>query len=170
MPGLVLAGRAVTKIRVVRGIRVIMDSDLAEIYGVTTGALNQAIKRNRARFPPDFAFQMAKSDRVNLKSQFVISSSAHGGRRTQPLLFTEHGAIMAASVLNSRRAVEMSIYVVRAFIKLREAAATQIGMLAQLKDLERTVGRHDRELKEVIVAVQQLLAPVARPRRTVGFR
>jgi len=105
-----------SRILAIRGENVMLDSDLARVYGVTTKALNQAVKRNEERFPEDFAFQLTPEEIGNLKSQFVTSSSGHGGRRKPPWVFTEHGAIMAATVLNSPSAVEMSVFVVRAFI------------------------------------------------------
>src|SRR5229473_966523 len=108
----------------IRGQRVMLDSDLAAIYGVETKALNHAVKRNRDRFPKDFMFQISSNEWKNLKYQIGTSSSGHGGRRRPPYAFTEHGAIMAANVLNSRRAVQMSVYVVRAFVKLRTILGT----------------------------------------------
>ncbi len=103
----------------VRGQRIILDADLARVYGVPTKALNQAMKRNRGRFPLDFCFRLTPAESANLRSQFVTSRAHWGGRRTHPLAFTEHGAVMAASVLNSARAVQMSVFVVRAFLRLR---------------------------------------------------
>jgi len=108
----------------IRGERVILDSDLARIYGVSTTRLNEQVKRNRQRFPEDFAFRLNKEELANLMSQFAISSPQPGGRRRPPLVFTEHGAIMAANVLNSKEAARMSVFVVRAFVKLRAVLAT----------------------------------------------
>ena len=125
------------RIRSLRGLQVLLDSDLAEIYGVPTKVFNQAIKRNEARFPLDFRFQVSSAEFVNLKSQFVTSSWEHGGRRKLPWAFTEHGAIMAASVLSSPRAVEMSVFVVRAFVHLRDFARTHAELAKQLATLER---------------------------------
>ena len=110
------------RIRAVRGVQIILDADLAEVYGAPTRALNQEVRRNRARFPEDFAFQLAQEEMVNLRSQIVISSSGHGGRRHSAWAFTEHGAIMAASVLSTSQAVEMSVFVVRAFVRLKDLA------------------------------------------------
>ena len=104
----------------VRGHRVIVDSDLAKIHGIQTFRLNEAVKRNRNRFPGDFLFQLKKKEYKALTSQFAISNKGRGGRRTLPYAFTEHGAVMAANILNSERAVQMSIFVVRAFVKMRE--------------------------------------------------
>ncbi|HEV7239493.1 MAG TPA: ORF6N domain-containing protein [Thermoanaerobaculia bacterium] len=120
----------------IRDERVILDRDLAELYGVPTKILNQAVKRNEERFPDDFAFRLTDAEIANLKSQFVTSSSGHGGVRKPPLAFTEHGAIMAATILNSPRAVEMSIFVVRAFIRIRELADQHSEIAKRLTALE----------------------------------
>src|SRR5687767_168242 len=125
----------------IRGERVILDSDLAAIYGVETKALNRAVKRNLERFPFDFVFQLTKKEVGALRHQFGTSSS-HGGRRYLPYAFTEHGAIMAANVLNSKQAVEMSVFVVRAFVKLRDTLATHKELAEKLSELERKVGTH----------------------------
>src|SRR5262249_24694309 len=107
-------------IHTIRGMRVMLDGDLAKIYGVATFRFNQAIKRNRHRFPPDFMFQLTREEFDSLKSQFVMSKTGRGGRRTLPYAFTEHGALQAANVLRSQCAVEMSVFVIRAFVKMRE--------------------------------------------------
>ena len=146
-----------------------LDEDLARLYGVTTGRLNQAVKRNGLRFPKDFAFQLSDGECRILRSQFVISSGGHGGRRTRPWAFTEHGALMAATVLNSARAIEMSLFVVRAFLQLRDLAASHRAFAAKLADLERKVGRHDEELKTIISALRKLIAPPLKQRRAIGF-
>ena len=158
-----LAGR----ILVVRGQRVLMDSDLAELYGVETRILNQAIKRNLDRFPVDFMFQLDQEEFTNLKSQIVISS--WGGRRALPLVFTEHGAIMAASVLNSPRAIEMSVYVVRAFVQLRAVLVDHKALADKLAALERRVSGHDNSLAEVIGALRALMAQPRPAQRPIGF-
>src|SRR5438132_12237065 len=124
-----------TKICFIRGQRVMLDSDLAKIYGVTTKRLNQQLRRNRRRFPADFAFQLTKEEFDNLRSQFATSSDCYGGRRYQPFAFTEHGAIMLASVLNSQRAVEMSLFVVRAFVQMREMLMSNRQLAAKLDEL-----------------------------------
>jgi phage regulator Rha-like protein len=123
-------------IRIIRGRRVILDSDLALVYGVPTKQLNQAVKRNPDRFPDDFAFQLVNQEVAILRSQ-IATSSSHGGRRYLPFAFTEHGAIMAASVLNSPRAVQMSVFVVRAFVKMREVLAQNVQLAEKLAELER---------------------------------
>ncbi len=128
-----------TRIQSLRGLQVLLDSDLAAIYGVTTAALNQAARRNEARFPADFRFQLIPAEAARLKSQSVTSNPGRGGRRKRPWAFTEHGAIMAASVLSSPRAVEMSVFVVRAFVHLRDFARTHAELGKQLASLERRV-------------------------------
>jgi hypothetical protein len=126
----------------VRGLRVLMDAELAAMYGVPTMRFNEAVRRNQARFPADFSFQLTEQEVANLISQSAISSlkrGTHGGRRKPPWVFTEHGAIMAAMVLNSARAVQMSVYVVRVFVKLREVLASNTTLARRLETLERSV-------------------------------
>ena len=131
------------KIHTVRGVRVMLDADLAALYSVTTKQLNQAVRRNAGRFPGDFAFHLKREELAALRSQSVTSKIGRGGRRYVPRAFTEHGAIMAATVLNSPRAVQMSIFVVRAFLRLREWVVGQAELAARLAELERRVGAHD---------------------------
>ena len=167
-----------SRIRTVRGHKVILDSDLAEVYAVTTKALNQAVRRNLERFPEDFVFQLQKNEfdslalqnaTANLRSQIVTSRFQHGGRRKLPYAFTEHGAIMAANVLKSKRAVQMSVFVVRAFVRLREVAITQRELAEKLKELELRVGNHDTDISAIIDAIRQLMTPPDPPKRRLGF-
>jgi len=158
-----LAGRIV----VIRGQRVLLDSDLAELYEVETRAFNQAVKRNLSRFPADFMFQLTQEEFANLTSQTVTSS--WGGRRKLPLAFTEHGAIMAASVLNSDRAVQMSVYVVRAFVQLRAVLLDHKALADKLANLERRVSHHDNSLAEVIEAIRALMVQPKPASRPIGF-
>lgn len=158
-----LAGRIV----VIRGQRVLLDADLAALYEVETRRLNEQIKRNMGRFPVDFMFQLTAQEFENLKSQFATSS--WGGRRKLPLAFTEHGAIMAASVLNSDRAVEMSVYVVRAFVQLRAVLLDHKALADKLSALERRVSHHDNSLAEVIDAIRALMAQPKPANRPIGF-
>lgn len=149
----------------IRGHRVILSSDLAEAYGVEARVLNQAVNRNAERFPPDFAFRLTREEAVEVqrsRSRTVIMKRGQN-MKYLPLAFTEHGAIMAASVLNSPRAVQMSIFVVRAFLKLRELAAGQTELTARLTEIERRVGEHDQELQAVIQALRELLQPTDEP-------
>ncbi len=157
------------RIVTLRSVKVVVDDDLARLYGVTTKRLNQAVKRNRLRFPMDFAFQLTSGECGILKSQFVTSSAGHGGRRKRPWAFTEHGAIMAASVLRTPRAIDMSIFVVRAFIQLRDVAAPHRELAAKLGELERRVSGHDDELEEILRALRRLIQSPRRPQRAIGF-
>ncbi len=158
------------RILVVRGRQIILDTALAAAYGVTTGALNQAVKRNAQRFPEDFAFRLMADELATLRSQIVTSNAGRGGARYLPLAFTEHGAIMAASVLNSSRAIEMSVFVVRAFVRLRDLARTNAEIGKHLALLERRVTAHDGALKEVFSTIRGLLQPARLPRKPIGFR
>jgi hypothetical protein len=159
-------------IRVVRGHKVLLDADLAAMYGVPVKALNQAAKRNSDRFPADFRFQLTADEAERLRSQNVTLDGDRRGqhRKYLPWAFTEHGALMAASVLNSARAVQMSIYVVRAFLRLREWAAGHAELASKLADLERRVAGHDEDLKAIVGALRQLTEPPLAARRKIGFR
>jgi hypothetical protein len=169
--GLVPEKRILKTIMVVRGEKVILDSDLAELYGVVTRRLNEQVRRNIDKFPEDFMFQLTKEEFENLKSQFATSSSGWGGRRKLPLVFTEHGALQAANVLNSERANKMSVFIVRAFVRLREMALTNEKLSQKMDELEKRVSDHDDILIDLIRKIRKLIdAP--RPRdekRTIGF-
>jgi ORF6N domain len=156
-------------IHLIRRQRVMLDSDLAAIYGVTTKRLNEQLRRNRSRFPSDFAFQLSAEEFTNLKSQ-IATSSFHGGRRYRPWVFTEHGALMLASVLNSEIAVQASVRVVRAFVRLREMVAANAQLAAELEKLERRFDSHDQAIANLFAALKQLLEPSEPPkRREIGF-
>ena len=156
-------------IHLIRGQRVMLDADLAMIYGVTTKRLNEQLKRNRLRFPPDFAFQLTVQEFRNLKSR-IATSSSHVGKRKLPLVFTEHGALMLASVLNSEIAVQASVRVVRAFVRLREMVAANAQLAAKLQELERRLDSHDEGIAYLFAALKQLLEPSEPPkRREIGF-
>ena len=159
-----------SRIVILRHQKVILDADLAELYGVPVKRLNEQVKRNQDRFPSDFMFQLTVKEREILRSQFATSSQNHGGRRYPPRAYTEHGAIMAATVLNSKRAVQMSVFVVRAFVRLREMLATNRQLAAKLDQLERHVDRHDTTIQELIEAIRELMAPEPPTRRKIGFR
>jgi hypothetical protein len=158
------------RILILRGVRVILDSELAELYGVQVKRLNEQVKRNAARFPQDFTFQLSPSEDKNLRSQFATSRSGHGGRRHLPYAFTEHGAIMAATVLSTKRAIEMSVFVVRAFVRLRDMLATNGKVAGKLAELERRLKGHDASIQAIIAAIHELMAPEPRKRRRIGFR
>jgi len=158
------------RILLVRGQRVMLDVDLAVLYGSRTKALNQAVKRNRNRFPADFMFQLTAEEK-----QEVVTICDHLARLkfspALPYAFTEHGAIMAASVLNTPRAIEMSVYVVRTFSKLREMLATHKDLAHKLAELERRVVGHDEAIRSLVAAIRELMTPPAeKPRGRIGFR
>ena len=153
-------------IRVIRGQRVILDVDLARVYGVPTRQLNQAIKRNLDRFPDDFAFQLEPQEVAALRSQIVISNEGRGGRRYLPYAFTEHGALMLANVLNSERAAQTSVQVVRAFVRLRQMLTSNAELARKLAALEN---KYDAQFKVVFDAIRQLMSPPAKPKREIGF-
>jgi hypothetical protein len=156
-----------------RGQRVILDADLAVLYGVTTKRLNEQVKRNAARFPDDFLFRLTAGEAAVLRSQFATSKTpgtdGHGGTRYQPFAFTEHGAIMAATVLNSPRAVEMSVYVVRAFVQLRELRASNAELARKLNELECKLEHHDEAITAILSAIRELMNPPAPTRSGIGF-
>jgi len=155
----------------IRGQRVMLDSDLAELYGVPTWRLNEQVKRNRERFPEDFMFELTSEEWQSLRSQNAISKVRRGGRRYAPNVFTEHGAIMAASVLNSPTAVNVSILIVRAFVRLREMALTRKDFEKRLEELERRFLDHDVQFHVVFQALQELMKPKSPERRKkIGFR
>lgn len=154
----------------VRGMKVILDGDLASIYGVTTARLNQQVRRNADRFPEDFVFQLTKGEFDSLMLQNATSNEGRGGRRKPPLVFTEHGAIMAANVLKTKRAVQMSVFVVRAFVRLRELTLAHRDLAEKLKELEQTVGKHDADIRTIVKAIRELMKPPAKPVRQIGFR
>jgi hypothetical protein len=156
-------------ILVIRGQKVILDESLAALYGVTTKRLNEQLKRNVGRFPPDFMFRLTEDEHANLRSRFATSSEGWGGRRYPPLVFTEHGAIMAASVLHSPRAIEMSVLVVRAFVKLRALMAAHRQQGIKLDELEKKLSTHDRQIVVLFDAIRGLMAPTMKPKRRIGF-
>ncbi len=155
--------------QLIRGRRVMLDSHLAAIYGTSTMRLNERFKRNRKRFPDDFAFVLTREEFTNLISQNAISRS-HGGRRTLPIAFTEHGAIMLASVLNSDIAVQASVRIVRAFVRLREMVAANAQLASRLEELERRLDSHDEAIIDLFAALRRLLEPAEpQKKREIGF-
>jgi hypothetical protein len=156
-------------ILIFRGHKELLDAELASLYGVSTARLNQQVRRNLERFPEDFMFQLSTTEYAALMLQNATSKSGRGGRRKLPLVFTEHGAIMAATVLNSPRAVEMGVYVVRAFIKLREALASNKELTRKLDQLERKLQTHDQAIVGILNAIRELMNPPEPKRRGIGF-
>ncbi len=162
-------GDITRSITILRGHRVILDADLAAIYGVPTGRLNEAVKRNAERFPEDFMFRLSAAEHAALISQFATSKPGRGGRRKLPWAFTEHGAIQAANVLNSPRAIAMGVYVVRAFVRLRELLASNSALARKLDELERKYKHHDEAITAILSAIRELTNPPAQKRRGIGF-
>lgn len=162
-----------SKILTIKGQRVILDCDLAHLYGVSTARLNEQVTRNLRRFPNDFMFQMSLQELKNLMSQNAISSSQHGGRRKPPRLFTEYGAVMAANVLNSNIAIDASIMIVRVFVRLKEIAQEHTELKKRLQMLEQRVARgfteHAEELQEIRFLLAKLEQPPESKKRRIGF-
>lgn len=158
------------KIYVIRGSKMMLDSDLADLYEVPTKALNQAVRRNLDRFPVDFMIQLTAEEDASLRSQIVTSSGGHGGRRYMPYAFTEHGVAMLSSVLSSRRAIQLNILIVRAFVRLREYLATHTDLAQKLKDVERTQHEHGAHIQQIYRYIESLSEPAPQPsKRRIGF-
>jgi hypothetical protein len=185
---IVPALRIAQSICLLRGQKVILDFDLAALYGVATKVLNQAVKRNRERFPADFMFQLTAEETSNLRSQFVTSRSQPVGNQSiamnrsqfvtlkrgqnikyRPYAFTEEGVAMLSSVLNSARAINVNIAIMRAFVRLREALETNRELARKFAELEKRVGKHDAKIDAILDAIRQLMAPPEEPRREIGF-
>jgi len=154
-----------------------LDSDLARLYGVPTGRLNEQVRRNASRFPGDFMFQLTAQETAHLKSQFATSSSEWGGRRKLPLVFTQEGVAMLSGVLRSERAVQVNIAIMRAFVRLREVLATHTELAKRLEHAERrlaghdaALGKHAAEIRAVFEAIRQLIEPSKRHRPKIGFK
>ena len=158
------------KIYLIRSQKVMLDSDLAELYGVKTFNLNKAVKRNIDRFPQDFMFQLTKEEADSLRFQTGMSKSeGRGGRRYLPYVFTEQGVAMLSSVLRSERAIHVNIAIMRVFVKLREFLSTHKELAHKLAELERKIERHDEEIKAIFDAIRQLMTPPQKPKRKIGF-
>jgi hypothetical protein len=160
------------RIYLIRGYRVMVDTDLAGLYDVSTIRLNEQVRRNRTRFPQDFMFQLSQEEAQSLRSQFAISKIGRGGRRYLPYVFTEHGVAMLSSVLKSQRAVEMGIAIVRAFIKLREMLATHKDLAYKMEELEREQKNHGENLVLINLVLKKLMKPKEaelKPANPIGF-
>lgn len=170
-------------ILLIRGQKVILDQDLAAFYGVETKRLNEQVRRNIDRFPSDFMFQLTWDEVIGMRSQIATLNASGQGSRSQtatlkrgsnvkyaPNAFTEHGAIMVAAVLNSPRAVEMSVYVVRAFVRMRQFIASQKALAAKFAELERKLTTHDKQIQSIVDAIRELMVPVSPKGRLIGFR
>ena len=164
------------RILFVRGQRVMLDSDLAKLYGVPTKRLNEQVRRNTPRFPNDFMFRLTAEEAVNLMSHFATSSLGWGGHRKLPLVFTQEGVAMLSGILRSERAIQVNIAIMRAFVRLREVLSTHSELAKRLEqaesrlaDHDAVLGQHADEIRAVFEAIRQLIQPPARPRRRIGF-
>ncbi len=158
----------VNKIYLIRGMKVMLDRDLAELYGVETKVLKQAVKRNTERFPEDFMFELDLEEHKNLRSQIVTSS--WGGDRYSPMAFTEQGVAMLSSVLNSKQAIEVNIRIIRIFTKMREILSTHKDILSKLDQLEKKVNKNDEDIQLIFRALKQLLNSPTPSRKRIGFK
>lgn len=167
----VVAAPAIEKrIFVVRDRQVMLDEDLADLYGVETKRLVEQVKRNLERFPEDFMFQLRKDEATALRSQIATSNTGRGGRRYAPYVFTEQGVAMLSSVLRSKTAIAVNIEIMRAFVELRRVAGSFQELQKRLDQIERGIGEHDEQLEQIFGALRQLIAPPSQPKRPVGFR
>jgi hypothetical protein len=160
----------VSKIYVIRNHKVMLDFDLAGLYHVETGRLNEQVKRNASRFPEDFMFQLTSEEWETLRSQFAISKKGRGGRRYLPFAFSEHGVLMLSSVLNSERAILVNIQIMRVYTKLKGMLLTHKDILLKLEKLEQKTGMHDENFKIVFDYLKELLNPKTEPIRKIGFK
>jgi hypothetical protein len=158
------------RIFVVRGRQVMLDEDLASLYGVETKRVVEQVKRNLERFPEDFMFQLRQDEAAALRSQIATSNVGRGGRRYAPYVFTEQGVAMLSSVLRSKTAIAVNIEIMRAFVELRRVANSYAAIDKRLEQIERGMGEHDEQLEQVFGALRQLIAPPSQPKRPVGFR
>lgn len=158
------------RITVLRRQRVILDEELALLYGISTKRLNEQVRRNLDRFPEDFMFQVTKTEDQVLRSQFATSKNSRGGRRYLPYVFTESGALQAASVVNSPRAIQVGIYVHRAFVQLRDLLATHKNLARELNNLEKRVAGHDKDIQAIVEAIRKLLHSAEPSKPRIGFR
>ena len=158
------------KIYIIKGLKVMIDRDLAELYAVETKVLKQGVRRNINRFPPDFMFEMSEKEFANWRSHFVTSKEDRLGLRYAPFCFTEQGVTMLSCILKSERAIAVNIQIIRIFTKLREMIVTHKDILLQLEKLERKVTAHDEDIKLIFAALKELLNPPIEPRPRIGFR
>jgi len=153
----------------IRGEKVLLDRDLAELYGVETRVLKQGVRRNIKRFPGDFMFELTKQEFEDWRSQFVTSKGDRMGLRYRPMAFTEQGVAMLSSVLNSPNAIQVNIAIMRAFVKLRQALSTHKELAVKFSELERKIEKHDESIEAIFEAIRQLMTPPERPRKRIGF-
>ena len=166
--GVIVPEMVEKRIFLVRGHKVMLDADLAQMYGVPTKSLNLAVKRNALRFPEDFMFQLTQAEAQSLRLQFETSS--WGGRRYMPYAFTEQGVSMLSSVLNSKRAIQVNIAIMRTFVKIRQMLSAHKELAGKVKDLERKIQSHDHKIEAIFEAIHELMDPPKKPRRAIGFQ
>jgi phage regulator Rha-like protein len=166
----VSAERIESIIYLIRGQKVMLDSDLAELYGVETKALKRAVKRNRARFPEDFMFQLNNHEVTRLRCQNGTSKTGRGGSRYLPYAFTEQGVAMLSGVLTSSRAIKVNIEIMRAFVRLRQLLGSHNELARKLEELERHLKDHDEQIQAIFSAIRQLMAPIPAPKKKIGFQ
>jgi phage regulator Rha-like protein len=167
MNGIISEGRVENKIFLIRGQKVMLDSDLAELYGVPTKRLNEAIKRNIRRFPEEFMFTLTQEEAKSLRSQFA--TSIRGGRRYLPYAFTEQGVAMLSSVLRSERAIQINILIIKTFVRLRQVLATHKELAIKFKELEQKVGQHGEQIQAIFDVIKEMLAVPEKPEKKMGF-
>jgi len=158
------------RIFLIRGQKVMLDADLAELYGVLTKRLNEQVKRNKERFPKDFMFQLTKEEFANLKSQFATSSLEWGGKRKLPYAFTEQGVAMLSGILQSKRAVKVNVEIMRTFVKIRRIISSNIELARKLEELERKYDAHDVKIRAVFDAIKKLMEQPKKPKSPIGFK
>jgi hypothetical protein len=159
----------VNKIYEVRGLKVMLDSDLAELYGVETKVLNQSIRRNIERFPTDFMFQLTDEEWESLRSQIVTSKSGRGGRTYLPNVFTEHGVLMLSSVLNSKQAIQVNIQIVRIFTRIRQLLSENAGLKLEIEEIKQKVSNQDKNIELVFTYLDKLIDKKIGPRKRIGY-
>ena len=167
--GVVSPKRIEKSILLIRGLKVMLDSDLAELYDVPTRRLNEQVRRNIKRFPSDFMFQLTTEEAKSLRSQIAISKAGRGGRRYLPLVFTEQGVAMLSTVLNSERSIQVNIEIMRAFVRLRQFLSAHRQLAQKLTELERRIGTHEEQIQVIFEAIRQLMTPPEPKKRKIGF-
>ncbi len=158
------------RIYLIRGHKIMLDADLAALYGVSTARLNQQVRRNIERFPPDFMLFLNATEHRRLMLQFATSNKGRGGRRKLPLAFTEQGVAMLSSVLNSRQAIQVNIAIMRAFVRIRQLLSSNRDLARRLEELEKRHAQHGDKFKAVFAAIRELMAPPKKPSRRIGFQ
>ncbi len=171
MPNLIPIERIEKNILLIRGYKVMLDSTLSELYGVQTKTLIQSVKRNQSRFPSDFIFQLNKKETEILRSQFVTSNKKRrGGRRYSPYVFTEYGIAMLSSVLNSERAIQVNIAIMRAFMQLRRLIGSNKILAKKIQELEHKIGKHDQAISSLFETIHEMINPPVIEKRKIGFK